>query len=854
MVSREEIIRKNPLVEVLFQGQNTFMGDDSSIIRPSTRPSPRYQPLVIALAAASAGIVIDRLWEIPLFALWGSASIAWIAWLLLWRGGRVRTASLALMLSAGAAAASWHHCHWYLYSADDLGYFASDDNQPVCVEAVALKMPRTRPASETFELGALTSREMTRLEIVPVTIRDGTHWRSISGRTRLTIPNAFSGVLPGDRLRIFAQLSSPASARNPGEFDFAEYLRGRRTCSELLVKAAECISVVESGSAWSPTRLLEQLRMHGNKIFAATLDQRRAEMADAVLLGLREQVDAERTEAFMETGTIHVLVIAGLHLGMLAGALMFVMLRSPLPRVWAAPVVAAFTLCYMLMVDAQPPVVRAAIVVLVACAALCLGRRPLGFNSLAAAALVVLAVNPTDLFHTGAQLSFLCTAGIIWTSPWLTGRPRYTDPLARLIAESRGGLTRAARRIGRRLLSLMLLSLVLWLASMPLVMARFHLFTPISVLVNTVIWAPLGASLLSAFATLLLGTISPLLGHLSGSVCNASFWLLETMIQTARGAPGSHFWLPGPPDWWMAVFYGALAVSVAFPRFRPRRRWCLAIVAGWTAVGLGSAMLRHSPGRLDCTLLALDHGCAVVVELPSGQTVLYDAGRLGSPNAATRSISATLWSQGITHLDAIVLSHGDTDHYNAVPELLERFSVGVVYVSPVMFENENSSLLALRDAIRRGNVPLREIRAGDRLPGGKGCRIEVLHPPPRGVLDNENANSVVLAVEYLGHRILLPGDLEGTGMNALLAEEPLPCDVLLAPHHGSRQSNPPGLAQWSTPQWVVISGSRRFDPRPIQAAYEAVGAQVMQTTKLGAIRVRIEATGMNIIGQRSETD
>jgi competence protein ComEC len=803
----------------------------------------RYQPLVIVLAAAAAGIALDRFCPLNLTVWFGLAAAFWIVWAVLWRRHRNMLSAAALMISAAALAASWHHCRWQLFSQDDLGHFALRQPQPICIEAAALKMPRT---SQTTGAASFSSQVMTKLEIAPLRVRDGRLWRPVSGRARLNVPDDLPGVMPGDRLRIFAQLSATDPARNPGEFDSADFLRGQRVRGELMVKAVDCVTVVEPGSAWSLTRMLEQMRVRGNRVFATALDSRRADLANAVLLGLREEIDPERTEAFMETGTIHVLVIAGLHLGILAGALMFVMLRCPIPRVWAVAIVAAFTVCYALMVDAQPPVVRAAILVLVACSAICLGRSALGFNSLAAAALVVLIVNPADMFHTGAQLSFLCAAGIVWSSPWLGRRRRFHDPLQRLIAESRGGLNRAARSIGRAVLSMAKLSLVLWLMSMPLVMSRFHLFTPVAVLVNAVLWAPIAAALISGFATLVLGSFSGALGAVCGLACNGSFWIVETLVRASRSIPGSHFWLPGPPDWWLLGFYGGLAALAAFPRFRPRLKWCAALLAVWTTAGFGAAMLGRSPGRLDCTFLAMDHGCAVMMELPSGQTMLYDAGKLGSPNGAARSVSAALWSRGVTHIDAVVLSHGDSDHYNALPELIERFSIGAVYVSPVMFEYETPSLLALKQLIQQKNIPLREISAGDCLDGGKDCRIVVLHPPPRGVLDSENANSVVLSVEYLGHRILLPGDVEGRGINDLVAEEPTPCDVLMVPHHGSRQSNPPGLAQWSKPHWVVISGSKRFDPRPIQEAYEAVGAEVLQTTDLGALRARIEPSGMSV--------
>jgi len=234
------------------------------------------------------------------------------------------------------------------------------------------------------------------------------------------------------------------------------------------------------------------------------------------------------------------------------------------------------------------------------------------------------------------------------------------------------------------------------------------------------------------------------------------------------------------------------------------------------------------------------------LELPSGQTMLYDAGRFGSSTAAVRSISAVLSPRGITHLDAIVLSHGDVDHYNAVPGLLERFSVGVIYVSPFMFEDRNPALVALQASIDRCGVPLREIHGGDALPGGENCRIEVLHPPERGVLGSDNANSIVLSVEHLGHRIILPGDLDPPGTDDVLAEEPLDCDVLQAPHHGSRRSNPTGMAEWCTPDWVVISGSHRWDPGPIKEAYEAVDSRVLHTADSGAVSVTIDRAGVRV--------
>ena len=117
-------------------------------------------------------------------------------------------------------------------------------------------------------------------------------------------------------------------------------------------------------------------------------------------------------------------------------------------------------------------------------------------------------------------------------------------------------------------------------------------------------------------------------------------------------------------------------------------------------------------GRSDalvCTFLAVGHGACTVVELPCGQTLLYDAGSMSAPEATARTIAEFLWSRRITHLDAVLLTHADADHYNALPELLERFSVGAVYVPPVMFENQTPALMALHDAIQQRGLTVGEI-------------------------------------------------------------------------------------------------------------------------------------------------
>src|SRR5262249_40407697 len=108
-----------------------------------------------------------------------------------------------------------------------------------------------------------------------------------------------------------------------------------------------------------------------------------------------------------------------------------------------------------------------------------------------------------------------------------------------------------------------------------------------------------------------------------------------------------------------------------------------------------------------------------------------------------------------------------------------------------------------------------------------------------------NANSVTVGVEYRGKKMLLPGDLEPPGLDDLMAEEPYDCDVLMAPHHGSRRSDPPGFAAWCAPGYVVFSRDARA-PAERERGYARAGAQVFTTGKVGEVEVSLAPSGIKV--------
>jgi competence protein ComEC len=295
--------------------------------------------------------------------------------------------------------------------------------------------------------------------------------------------------------------------------------------------------------------------------------------------------------------------------------------------------------------------------------------------------------------------------------------------------------------------------------------------------------------------------------------------------------------------WWVVGCYVLIAVVGLAPRELLAGRRRVALLVAWVAVGFATPLVRdwipsEHGASVRCTTLAMGHGLGVVLEFPDGKTLLYDCGRLGSPSGATDSVASYLWRQGKTHVDAVVISHADADHFNGLPELLERFSVGAVYVNPVMFDRQGAALRVLQNSLAQHRLSPRELQAADRFVMGNDIRLEVLLPPPGGMLASSNANSVVMLVEAHGRRLLLTGDLEKQGLELLLRERPAPCDLLLAPHHGSRGSEPARIIQWCGPRWTIVSGALNRRTDEALAAYRLAGTL---TALDGAIQYEIAA-------------
>ena len=822
---------------------------------------PTYQPMVLVLVAFGAGVCLDRFFSIP-WPLWPTlACCCLMGWMFVYRmaglnadrASRQRYVSLAstlLLIGLVCVGAFWHHGRWNWFGASEIGRFATGGVKPCCIEAIATSEPRTM-AVLVDETTFKDQTPRTKIAIRVTRIRDGSQWINASGTSDLIIHLPTRHVQSGDRIRVYGQLVASSPPTNPGQFDFQKFYRADSKLAFVHAYHIESVEVIES-AGWAGAKLLSTLRQRLNELTWTYVDEDEAALASAILLGNREQLSKTRRDIFLETGTVHLLAISGLHVGILAGTFFLLFRIGLLSRekcLWATIL---FVLFYAWLVEFRPPVSRAAILIVLFCVGRLCGERGFSFNLLAIAGLIVLIFNPCDLFAIGPQLSFLAVGSLVFGKDWVFWPPP-RDPLKRLIASTRPVHVKTINWVGRKFRTAVLVSALIWLVAMPLVAYRFHLIAPIALAVNPILLLPISWALYGGMGVLLSGSTVPSLAEFFGWCCHVNLHWVEAIVAAAQAVPLGHFWTAGPSEASIALFYLGVFLFAIYPPTRLSGRWLITLIPVWMIFVWFVPdqfdkwyQRNNDDAPLRLTVIDVGHGSSALIQFPDGRSMLYDAGALGSAQYGSRNIASVLWSERIEHIDAVILSHADVDHFNALVPLTHQFSVGTVYISRQMKESQSKTVVSMLEDLDERNISIREIAARDRLLAGENCSATVLGPPIYGTGGNDNSNSVVLMLEHLGKKVLLPGDLEDEGLSLLFQQEPIDFDIVIAAHHGSKNSQPVEFMKWSSPEFVAISGGRKRVSDATVEEFRAEGRRIARTDQDGAIRFQIDQTGVSM--------
>ena len=504
---------------------------------PISRQQPIWSaPLVPVALAMTIGIVLDRFWIVPLPASLGVAVACLLAWLIFANTPRKWLALFYLWGSVAGFSAAYHHWLRYHIEASDISQLASYDPQPIRLRGTLQSAPISQ-AGKPDPLRSLPTRETTRF-VLRVTQRQelaSRQWTDAGGLVQVTLIGQASDFTVGDEVELLGRLVLPGEAMNPGEFDYASFLRDQGVTATLTVKDSDELILVQRGWPTSLFGCLAVIRGWAQRTLARDLAGQSG-VAAALLLGEGSGMSGDDWEQYLRTGVIHVLAISGQHLVVLAGFLWLAARILGVRRRQAALFVALLLIGYALLTGGRPPVMRSAWVIAVYCGGILLQRPVVHANSFALGWIGVAVMNPTDIFNAGCQLSFLAVAVLVWGIGRLSAEP--VDPLQRVIDESRPWYALAGIRLLRMVGRLYVINAAVWLAVSPLVAAHFHVFSPIALLLGPPMVLLTSIALLSGFAFLLFAGWCWPLAWLFGGVTQGGLLGCEVLVSLGQRLPG----------------------------------------------------------------------------------------------------------------------------------------------------------------------------------------------------------------------------------------------------------------------------------------------------------------------------
>lgn len=610
-------------------------------------------------------------------------------------------------------------------------------------------------------------------------------------------------------------------ATNPGEFDAADYYhmlgqQGRLMQADLLAK---------DGAADAFREGLYQCRRYLSLLLRACCPEREAAVLGAMLLGEKGFLDEEIKGLYQQNGIVHILAISGLHLTLLGMGFYRILERLHTPKSVNIILTIALMYCYGIMTGMGVSVVRALVMFSMKLFAGLIGRSYDLFCAMTTAALLILVQQPLSLFHSGFLFSFGAICGIGFLPAVSVHFPEKPKCLKALFTGA-------------------------WisLSTLPVYLYFYYEFPPYSVLLNLLVIPCMGIVLASGVLTLAAAAVFLPLGRVTVCPGTAILTLYEKCCEVCAGLPGKK-WITGRPANWQIILFLAILSALVFWAKKMKR---LQFFAGIIAAGV--ILILRLPAGLELTFVDVGQGDCIYVSEPGGKCILIDGGSSDKSDVEEYQILPFLKYRGVSVLDAVFVTHPDSDHENGIRGMLEAYEkngirIGMLVLPDVDMESRNENYLSLTALSEKKGIPVHYIACGDRLSFGK-VMLTCMHPQRGYENQDTNAYSTVLHLTYGDFSALFTGDLEGEG-ETLVTERlarrgdhvrrhlPQRITLLKVAHHGSKNSTPDPFLALTNPQIALISAGRdNAYGHPHKETLKRLqnrGCRIYQTPESGAV-------------------
>lgn len=628
----------------------------------------------------------------------------------------------------------------------------------------------------------------------------------------------------GDRIMVKGELQIPSGQRNPGGFDYKAYLKGQGIYHIMSANSRD-VSYLGSKGVHSISDLFMNIKQRLIDSVDGFMPYPENTLLKGILFGYTADMPDMISEAYSATGMAHILAVSGMNVAFIPLIIYFIIKPfNSKPRLADSIAIAAIWV-YAVISDLSPSVLRAAIMLSVLLGGRLLNRKTDTLNSLSIAAIIILIINPLDIYNIGFMLSFAATAALLSIYKPIEGF------LARFMPKALAEICAA--------------TLAPQIATLPIIAYYFNQIPTLSLLANIAIIPFNGFIFLAGLVLSALGALLPVVASAIAYPLYIILRSVNIFTLAMAGIPWVAVNVPSPSIPLIVAYYITICAVFLWRRMSRRQVTSIAVALAFI-IAIELFTVWANDNRLKVVFLDVGQGDSIFISTPSHKNILIDGGNRvdymeDGFDAGQSIVLPYLKHNGIMHLDLIAYSHPDSDHMGGLVSVMNELRVDTVLYS--IYDEE-----FLSTALNKG-ARVVKLAQGDRIEVDDGIVFEVLYPLAQPSFDGGNNDSLVLKLKYRNFSLLLPGDIEADAENELIQDADLESAVIKVPHHGSDTSSTDGFIAAVKPDVAVISlGNNNFGQPSdnVIRRYYDIGAQVYRTDKHGAVSIVTDGWNMSV--------
>lgn len=631
----------------------------------------------------------------------------------------------------------------------------------------------------------------------------------------------------GDVLKIKGKLEKPIGQKNFGEFDYELYLAREKIFTYINIWQEKDIQKIGENDSNFLVSFSLSARDKIKEITKQTLPPPYNYLLVGMLLGGKSFIPSPLKEIFAEAGIMHILAVSGLHVGIIAMALLALLSMLKLPKKFKLFILILILITYASITGFRPSVLRATIMFILLIGGKLINRSRNLNISLFFAAFLILLLNPLILYDAGFLLSFIVTFFIINLSPILQGL------LSKIVVWIKNPLA---------------VSTAAWVGIFPLSAYFFSKVSIISIISNIFIIPLTGIAVILGFITFFIGLMSI---SLAGLFANLNYLVLNLITLIAKSfsaLPFAFIYVAQPSVTVIILYYLTVffIIEIFYKKtLSPKiKKKAILIVLSVTLLII-IVQVFYPADNLKVNFINVGEGDCILIEAPNKINILIDGG--GTPQSdfdvGNKIVIPYLRRKGINEIDLLILTHPHLDHLEGLLPILKEFKVDMVLDSGLLCDSsEYKEFISL---ILEKGISYHKAKAGDNFIFSNNLEIFLLNPLYDSDFYEEsdfNNASIVVKLFYKNANFLFTGDIEEAAEKKLLVwQNILQSDILKVAHHGSSTSTNLEFLDKVNPNIAVITVGKNHFGHPSQKIIERLedkNIQIYQTDEDGTVIIR----------------